>query len=361
MANWEQKILFIYNSDRMKIMHSNNKQKEGKTSSFRRLAIRGVLFALPFWTMIVLYFYDDPFMVLRNYKSYDSNVMLNEGYVGWCIYKNNRDSIPFNSFLLGNSCTMAFPCNEWEKYLHGGRAVRLFGNAESMMAVYRKLLALEKEHADIKNVLLILDRGSLSKTKLLTGFGNTLPAEVIGVSPISTQLELLQAFVAPKFLFPYLQYRLFGKLGSSGRMFTSFRHLRNPINNDAINPREKMIEEEGEDYWKNRPKEFPVRSEHEKIAPPVIFAAQKDLLNQIAEVLKRNGTSLKLVVGPDYCQEVLNPKDVEILQQIFGKECIFDFTGINEYTIDVHNYYEEGHYRPILGRKLLHRIYADSK
>ncbi len=51
------------------------------------------------------------------------------------------------------------------------------------------------------------------------------------------------------------------------------------------------------------------------------------------------------------------PDDREILQGIFGKENVYDFSGINEFTEDYHNYYEAGHYRPLLGNKLLERIY----
>ena len=64
------------------------------------------------WALIALYVYDDPFMVLHQYDVYDSDVKLNEHHVGWQIYKNNNDSVHFNSFILGNSCTMAFRCGE---------------------------------------------------------------------------------------------------------------------------------------------------------------------------------------------------------------------------------------------------------
>ena len=57
---------------------------------------------MPFWALIALYVYDDPFMVLRKYEVYDSDVMLNEQLVGWQIYRNHKDSVHFNSFILGN-------------------------------------------------------------------------------------------------------------------------------------------------------------------------------------------------------------------------------------------------------------------
>ena len=41
----------------------------------------------------------------------------------------------------------------------------------------------------------------------------------------------------------------------------------------------------------------------------------------------------------------------------YGAENVYDFSGINEFTEDYHNYYEAGHYRPLLGNKLLERIY----
>lgn len=342
-------------------MEDNMQDKDMKRrneGSVRRLILKGLLFSLPFWMVVVLYFYDDPFMVLRRYSKYDSDIMLCESCVGWNIYLNNRDSIPFNSFIMGNSCTMAFQCHEWEKYLDGGRAVRLFGNAESMMAVYKKLQALEREKADIRNVLLVIDHISLSKTRLLSGFSNVLPPSVSGEGTLSFQLESLQAFVLPGFLMPYLRYRLSGRTVLSGKGFNPYGQVRNPINNDAINPREKMILEEGEQYWQSREKEFPFRSGKPKTASRVVFASQEKLLTDIATLLHRNHAQVKIIISPDYSQESANPDDVKVLRRLFGAENVFDFTGINEYTADIHGYYEQGHYRPCLGNRLMEFIYG---
>ena len=144
-----------------------------KKNSERNAAIRFMkkLFILfiPFIALLAVYFLDDPFMVLKNYERYDQTpVVLNEGHVGWQMYLNNRDTIPIDSYIMGNSCTMAYQCHEWEKYLHGGRAVRLFGNAESLAAVCLKLKALDKAGATIKNLLLIIDKESLHNDRCLT-------------------------------------------------------------------------------------------------------------------------------------------------------------------------------------------------
>ena len=104
-------------------------------------------------------------------------------------------------------------------------------------------------------------------------------------------------------------------------------------------------------------KEFPERDGTATIAEPAIFHRQRMVLDEIMEVLRRHGTSIRVLISPDYNQKKLHPDDREILQGIFGKENVYDFSGINEFTEDYHNYYEAGHYRPLLGNKLLERIY----
>ena len=323
-----------------------------------KLVYKAFLFTLPFWIIIAIYLHDDPFMVLKKYRTYDSDVVLNEEHVGWFIYKNNRDSIRFNSFILGNSCTMAFLCHDWEKHLdNGDRAVRLFGNAESLKAILLKLQALEREDAEIKNVLIILDKSSLSKINLQSGFNHILPAEISGKSYFSTQSEFLQAFIMPDFLFPYLKYRITGRVSSDMKFMNPYGRVRNFMNNDAINPRDWMIKQEGESYWTSRKEEFPERDKQLVVAERAIYQPQLALLKEIADLLYRHNTLLRIIISPDYNQKKLNPSDTEMLNKVFGHECVFDFSGINKYTEDYHFYYEQGHYRPVLGNLLLDSIY----
>ena len=89
-----------------------------------------------------------------------------------------------------------------------------------------------------------------------------------------------------------------------------------------------------------------------------LTAAERNA-EKIMEMLHRHGTSVRIIISPDYDQKELHPDDREILQNIIGEENVYDFSGINEFTKDYHNYYEAGHYRPLLGNKLLERVYKD--
>lgn len=341
-----------------------------KKNSERNAAIRFILklaiLSTPFIALLAVYFLNDPFMVLRHYKRYDqSPVILNEGFVGWQTYLNNRDSIPYDSYVMGNSCTMAFQCSEWEKYLDGGRAIRLFGTAESIAAVCMKLKALDKAHAQIKNLLLVLDKGALQNDQLLTGHTNVLPPAISGISNFAFQQEFCQAFFFPNILFPYLDYKLFHKYRPYMKgVINPYGAIRNPVTNDIQNPRETTIKEEGELYWEKRKGEFLkkecYRDGKYKESPRVIREKQLQLLNKIQGICRKHHTAVKVIINPDYNQINLNPADVEALKSVFGAQNVFDFSGINEYTEDIRNYYEQSHYRPVLGAQLLKKIYDPS-
>ena len=92
---------------------------------------------------------------------------------------------------------------------------------------------------------------------------------------------------------------------------------------------------------------------------PVIFASQIQVLRSIKKICDKHHTNLKFIIGPDYYQKKTSREDIKILKAILGDSAVWDFTGISEYTADIHHYYEPGHYRPLLGARLLKAIYQD--
>ena len=124
-----------------------------------------------------------------------------------------------------------------------------------------------------------------------------------------------------------------------------------------------MIKEEGDKYWENRKGEVTkekmknYRDGKYREAPQVLREKQINLLQEIKWICRKHDTDVKIIISPDYLQVNITPADVKTLKRIFGKRNVFDFTGINEYTEDILNYYEPGHYRPALGKRLMEKIY----
>lgn len=332
---------------------------KNKTRSIGLLYVKLLLGALPFVAVLALYFINDPFMVLRSYKRYDKPQMfLNEGMVGWRTYLNYRDSLHFDSFIMGNSCTMAFRTVEWEKFLDGGSAMRFFDNLECLGGACQKLQMLDMMKANIKNVLLVMDWNSFQNSEPPTGYLHVLPPEVSGINPVKYHFQYLQGFLYPNTLLPYLDYKLFNTYRSyMNGVINNYGTIRNPFTNDAINPRDELIEKEGERYWISHKHDFPPRNEEPKETNQVIYQAHLKALYTIRNICRKHGTNLKIVIGPNYKQVKMNSADLKQLQKVFGEGVVYDFSGANEYTADIHNFYEAGHYRPCLGNVIMKNIY----
>lgn len=328
--------------------------------TFKGFIIKCVLFLVPFFVLAGIYFYDDPFKVLREYKKYDNDpIFLNEDYIGWKTYKNYRDSLHFDSFILGNSCTMAFLTSDWEKYLNGEKAIRLYGTAQRLAAVHRKVMALDKQQDKIANVLLIVDPTLLREHQLSSGYMHLLPPEISGMNKFKFQSQFAQEFFNPKFMIPYMDYRICHHYRPYMRgIVNPDKNIRNTVTNDLWNLREEEIAELGDYYWEKYKKRFRPRSGQDQTYPPVLMKPQIKLLSEMAEVFQTHHTNCKIIISPEYKQIRMNPADVEQLKNIFGSENVYDFSGINQYTNDIRNYYDGAHYRPCLGRQLLDSIYA---
>ena len=79
-------------------------KKNSERSAAMRFTMKLSILLTPFIALLVVYFLNDPFMVLRHYNRYDNSpVMLNEGYIGWQMYMNNRDSSSLDLFY--HRCT----------------------------------------------------------------------------------------------------------------------------------------------------------------------------------------------------------------------------------------------------------------
>ena len=74
-----------------------------------------------------------------------------------------------------------------------------------------------------------------------------------------------------------------------------------------------------------------------------------------------NKTNYRIIISPLYNQIKLNNQDLDYLKQLFGKDNVFDFSGINKFTKDYNNYYESSHYRPHIAREIMQLIYHDEQ
>lgn len=331
--------------------------------------IRFLLLLSPLLALSVFYMVKDPFMVVHpKVTAYDySHVMQNEGAVGWEKLKAFNPTRHYDSFVMGNSCTKAFPCEDWNRYIHG-RPYRFFSNAEGIGEFQQKLTALGNIPGQpIRHLLVVVERGFFETTDPRHGMMHIMPPDVSGCSSIYYQMQFFQSFMSPKFLVPYLRYLCTGTIKKSGKdiIFPNVP-MRTLYTNDAVLWQEEDIRKEGETYWKEsyQNKKYADKGwvTNMKDAKPyegrhTIGSQQRQALFAIRAFCRAHHTDIQWVIGPNPQKEWLNKLDLKVLKAIFGATHVHDYSACPRFY-DYHYFYDGAHYRRCVGDSILKDIYT---
>ena len=100
-------------------------------------------------------------------------------------------------------------------------------------------------------------------------------------------------------------------------------------------------------YYEAHRSLFYSRKHEQQVSDTVIGPGQIKLLESIRNILKADSSDYRIIINPLYDQLKLNPADFRELENIFGNGKVFDLSGINWFTEDIHHYYEVSDYRPL--------------
>ena len=128
-----------------------------------------LLFFIPLLIIVLIYAVVDPFKVLKQYNAYYDGaipyVQLNGNHVAVNTLKNNIDSINYNSFVFGNSRSFYIKTSSWQKYLKPtDRLYHFNATGESLFAMEKKFVFLDRNKIPMENALIVLDESILGKT-----------------------------------------------------------------------------------------------------------------------------------------------------------------------------------------------------
>jgi hypothetical protein len=314
----------------------------------------------PILILLILYVAFDPFKVIYSYSSYyksgePSYVTLNRDYVSTQTFIQNYPKIKYDSFIFGNSRSIFYEVKDWTKHLQDGRCYHFDASGETLFGINKKIRYLSKKHIRIKNALLILDCGTLQTASESKGHLFLIHPALRDDNFLSFQFEYIKTFFDINFLLSYLPFKFFGIKSQSldDRPF-DYNSESNEIKFTFF---ENMICENPNNYYLPRKSFFYKRDNIQTYSPVVIKDQQKEMLLELAILLKRSNSNFKIIINPLYDQQKLNAADLGILKTIFGENNVFDYSGINEITSNMYNYYENSHYRPHIARKIMEEIY----
>ena len=69
----------------------------------------------------------------------------------------------------------------------------------------------------------------------------------------------------------------------------------------------------------------------------------------------------KIIISPVYDQIPIEEEQIELLEQIFGEENIYNFSEKNKFTESIYNFYEASDCRPHVANKIMDIIYNENE
>jgi hypothetical protein len=327
-----------------------------------RLFTTIILILLPLLIMLGVYLVFDPFEVVYPYEVHynDPNIPYNWDYNQFEMLIRNYDARKYDSFIFGNSRSMAFLCSDWSRHIDSPRTLHFAAAKEGIYGIHAKVMYLSREKMPIRNALLVLDPWTLSLVANTPGFLYIKHPKTSGESLLTFHQTFFRSFIELKFFFGYLDYKLTGRVRPYFKdMFAEGITVDRVTGDKRLLDKEKSIEETPKAYYNNLAAVFYPRDlTAAQDADPVISEIQVGYLKDIRKVFDENRTNYQIIISPTYDAKQLNPKDLAKITELFGADRVYDFSGINRFTRDIHNYYENSHFRIRVGKEIMDNIYA---
>lgn len=345
-----------------------------ETGNYKKLFRQLFLLSLPILCIVVSFFVFDPygFFLPLEQKS-TALIPVSDDYIAVERYLQNTPQQHYNSFTFGNSKTLAFLTSDWCNYIQPCRPFKFGVPGECIFNIYNKLKLIDAHGDSIKHVLILLDN------KLFLNFKNTQkffqgPAYIHHpYSMDGTWMEFYSAYL--KFYFADFAFMKVAKYKLSGSYTQDMESIfkkpissenKNneltylPLSNEVINTAaEALLTKDSTAYFNANKSKFVNRSSAQtENTNWKIKEEDLEFLKEIQTLFKKHHTKYTFILGPNYDQIPFPITEKIKLQQLFGDENIYDFTGVNSITNAISNYYEQSHYRITVGKQLLQKIYT---
>lgn len=314
---------------------------------------------------LVVYVVIDPFKVIGKYENYyepSDFVSVNRGYVSAMHFINTKDSRGYNSFIFGNSRSIAFHEKEWKKYISKSAVCYHFDEfVGSVGHLYYEMDYVSK-YRTIENALIILDPSMLSRTTFDGHLYDLCPALNDNHDYLKFHLGSYKAFYCFGFLRSYIDYVLHGEYKPYMKDYIidkAWRRGYDPSNNEMCWVRQEESIERGDYYDAKRIETFKGVQSPDSVYDKAIDDERKELLLSIRKLLDEQNADYRIVLSPEYNQIKINPVDLNILYDVFGQQFVYDFTGVNQWTEDYHNYYDNSHYRSCVANEIMRLVYSE--
>ena len=309
-----------------------------------------------------IYLWTDPFRCIHVFDINDIDAV-NREYLSTELFLRNNPTYHYNSFIFSSSRGMSLNTYQWKQYLPEGAQPFLFQAwSESITGVELKIEYLTQHDIPIDNALILLDiPGSFAKNQLPKDAMTMKHYVFTGDSKFTYNVKQYANFIqSPSLWVRYIKKAIknekecfFSDTITNDFYDTNrFDYTETP-NQDSLNLCSDLTK-----------KTFIQQVEHltarvVTVSEPLITDAFYQQMQHIREMLDKCGTDYYVVITPVYCytNPVINPNDLDKLQEIFGRVRVHNYTGENEWTIDYNNFADPNHFGLRVGYLIIEDIY----
>lgn len=322
------------------------------------------LFLIPFLLLFFIYLIWDPFMVLYDYDHFnrEPHIHKNRDYVSTEMFIKNSGIYEYDSYILGASNSRFIPPGIWRNYIDTENNIFSFdASGENIVGIWSKIKYLQAKGHNIKNALVVID------PVVFDPFINNMPIfmkhyEVYPSSKYYFQYAYFLQFLNLRFIISQIQYMITGRLTDKfENVFETTYYYNDVITNEFHNVGVlNELKTDSLGYYKRRKDKFVTRTGTYSEGKEKINEEHVSMLTEIKDVFEKNNTEYRVIITPIYDQIAYNRHDKSVLQNIFGEDYVFDFSGINEITQEMSNYYDTFHFKQYIGKRLLDSAYSES-
>lgn len=304
---------------------------------------------IPLLLLVGIYIISDPFKTIKEFNLTEF-FTVNRDYLSTELYLKNEQNQKYNSFIFGSSRGCGINTYTWKSYLPKGSNQFLFQAwGETITGLYQKISYLENKKVSIKNAIILLDIPSSFSE-------NQDPKTALGLKhyKLSGKSKLyFQSILFYSFLKPSEIYKSTKEIFIKPNYTIDFDTISNDWNiSNKVN-------------WKYKPKQdsnlnkkkFGKRPDVEVMSQKLISTEFESLLKKIEFILNKHESNYKIIITPAYDQLRINKQDLYILQKIFSKQNVYDYSGKNNLTEDKFNFMDINHFDANVGWEILEDIY----
>lgn len=317
----------------------------------------------PIILLLGLFLYTDPFRTLHSFNPSDIDAT-NREYLSTELFLYNKDKYPYNSFVFCNSEGCGINTYTWKMFMNDTTAQPfLFQSwSESLTGIELKIQYLTQNNIPIDNALVLLDiPGSFAKEQLPTNVMSIKHPVISGQSKWIYNTILFYNYCQKPSQWINSIKSIGDKYPLQTDSITNDWHNDNSITYATLIPMDSL-RECSEMTRRTFFEQIENKSEDDIVMSPILlnetFTKQ---LERIKALLDNNSTDYHIIITPAYCytSTYINEEDLRVLETIFGKDRVHDFT--RHYITRDYNYFTDpNHFGLRAGDIMLEEIYRDS-